>query len=222
MLTYAKRKWIINQLAKGASVTYLSRVQSVSRQAIYDLKKAYQMHGERGLREKSVGRPRDEISPGIKQLILDLQKEGHGVHRIEGLLKLKGIPVSHNKIHRLLTRMGRIIPEPKKGKKRNYIRWERRHSNSLWQTDFCWVGGLGCWLCAWLDDHSRFVTIAQYLTEATTDNVIALFEKAAQRYGYPQQTLSDRGTQFWPNRGGTSRFIVHLESKGVEHIYASV
>ena len=118
--------------------------------------------------------------------------------------------------------MNLVIPEPKKGKRKQYIRWERKHSNSLWQTDFCWIEKLQCWLCAWLDDHSRFVPVAKYITNATTENVLRIFEKAAQRYGYPKQTLSDRGAQFYAQRGGISQFITHLESKGVEHIYASV
>ena len=52
-----------------------------------------------------------------------------------------------------------------------------------------------------MDDHSQFVPVAEYMTEATSDNVIRLFEKGAKRFGYPRQTLSDRG---------------------VGHIYASV
>ena len=114
-----------------------------------------------------------------------------------------------------------MIP-PKKGRRKNYIRWERKHSNSLWQTDFCWIERLECWLCGWLDDHSRFVPIADYITEATTDNVITLFEKAAKKHGYPRQTLSDRGSQFYPNLGRSCRFLEHMKSKEVEHIFASI
>ena len=149
------------------------------------------------------------------------RKEGHGIRRIEGLLKLEGIRISHNKIHRILTKLSMVTPEPKKGRRKNYIRWERKHSNSLWQTDFCWIERLECWL-GWLDDHSRFVPVMDYLTEATSDNVIELFEKAAKKHGYPRQTLSDRGTQFYLNLGETCRFLEHVKSKEVQHIFASI
>jgi putative transposase len=158
----------------------------------------------------------------LRQKIIDLRKEGHGIRRIEGLLKLDGIDVSHNKVHKLLARLKLVVPEPKKARRNKYIRWERKHSNSLWQTDFCWIEKLQCWLCAWLDDHSRFVPVAEYIKEATSDNAIRLFEKGAIRFGYPRQTLSDRGSQFYSNLGETCRFLEHMKSKGVHHIYASV
>ena len=222
MLNFDKRKWIINQLNKGSSVTYVARAQSISRQAVYDIKQSYKENGLAAIKDKERGRPEEELPTEIKQRIISLRNQGHGIRRIEGLLELEGINVSHNKIHRLLISLGIITPEPKKGRRKNYIRWERKHSNSLWQTDFCWVERLECWLCGWLDDHSRFVPIAEYMTEATSENVINIFEKAAKKFGYPNQTLSDRGTQFYPNLGVTCRFLEHMKSRGVEHIFASI
>ncbi len=222
MLNFKKRKWIIDQLNKGVSVTRIARAQSVSRQAVYNLKRIYKKQGLKALEDKRIGRPEKRLPLETRQRIIILRKQGHGIRRIEGLLRLKGVNVSHNKIYKFLTRLGMVTPEPKKGRRKNYIRWERKHSNSLWQTDFCWIERLECWLCAWLDDHSRFVPVANYVTEATTDNVIKLFEKAAKKYGYPKQTLSDRGTQFYPKLGKTCKFLEHMKSKGVEHIFASV
>lgn len=222
MLDVNKKLWIINQLDKGKSVSSIAKARSISRQAVYDIKNAYVKHGIESLKIKKIGRPEEQLALEIRKKIINLRKEGHGIRRIEGLLKLEGINASHNKIHKLLTRLGMVTPEPKKGRRKNYIRWERKHSNSLWQTDFCWIERLECWLCGWLDDHSRFVPIAEYITEATTENVIELFEKAAEKHGYPRQTLSDRGTQFYNNLGETCRFLEHMKSKKVDHIFASV
>jgi len=222
MLDFNKKRWVIKQLNKNIPVSYIARAQSISRQAVYDLRNSYEKFGLGGLRNKKSGRPLESFPHGIKDLIIELRKEGHGIRRIEGLLKLEGISVSHNKIHRLLTKLSMVTPEPKKGRRKNYIRWERKHSNSLWQTDFCWIERLECWLCGWLDDHSRFVPVMDYLTEATSDNVIELFEKAAKKHGYPRQTLSDRGTQFYPNLGETCRFLEHMKNKEVQHIFASI
>jgi|TARA_Y100000310_G_C20464512_1_gene706965 putative transposase len=223
MLTKKKKEWIINQkLKKVLSTQSIASAQGISRRTVERIWKSYQKLGITSLSAKQIGRPEVQLPFAVKQQVINLRKEGHGIRRIEGLLKLRKIYVSHNKIHKILKRMNLVIAEPKKGKRKQYVRWERKHSNSLWQTDFCWVERLQCWLCAWLDDHSRFVPIAQYMSNATTENVLRIFDKAAQKHGYPGQTLSDRGTQFWPNRGGTSRFVEHLHRKGVEHIYASI
>lgn len=223
MLTINQKLLIIEQKEdKGISIKDIAASQKVSRRTIERLLKEYREGGISSLQKKKHGRPEEQLTLDTRQKIMRLRKEGHGIRRIEGMLKLEGINVSHNKIHKLLTRLGMVTPEPKKGTRKKYIRWERKHSNSLWQTDFCWIERLECWLCGWLDDHSRFVPIAEYMTEATTDNVINLFEKATKKYGYPRQTLSDRGTQFYPNLGETCKFLEHMKSKGVDHIFSSV
>jgi len=220
MLSLEKKEWIIKQKKIGKlAASQIAMSQGISRRYV---QKIWVTYKKEGLKEKPLGRPEEELPLETKDRIINLRKEGHGIRRIEGLLKLEGISVSHNKIHRLLTKLSMVIPEPKKGRRKNYIRWERKHSNSLWQTDFCWIERLECWLCGWLDDHSRFVPVIDYLTEATSDNVIELFEKAAKKHGYPKQTLSDRGTQFYPNLGETCRFLEHMKSKGVQHIFASI
>ena len=220
MLSLEKKEWIVRRKKIGKLTdSQIAMSQGISRRYV---QKIWVTYKKEGLKEKPLGRPEEELPLETKDRIINLRKEGHGIRRIEGLLKLEGIGVSHNKIHRLLTKLSMVTPEPKKGRRKNYIRWERKHSNSLWQTDFCWIERLECWLCGWLDDHSRFVPIMGYLTEATSDNVIELFEKAAKKYSYPRQTLSDRGTQFYPNLGETCRFLEHMKSKGVEHLFASV
>ncbi len=137
MLDFSKRKWIVNQLGKGISVTKIARAQAISRQSVYDIKRTYNSKGISSLEDKQLGRPEEQLPLTIREQIITLRKDGHGIRRIEGLLKINGIKVSHNKIHKLLTRIGMVKQEPKKARRNNYIRWERKHSNSLWQTDFC-------------------------------------------------------------------------------------
>jgi|TARA_B100001971_G_C18255246_1_gene581526 transposase InsO family protein len=223
MIDIKKKLWIIQQKEDlGISIKEIADSQKISRRTVERLLKMYHDKGIKALEHKKIGRPEEQLSLEIRQRIIELKKESHGIRRTEGLLKLKGLHVSHNKIHRLLTRLGMVDHEPKKGRRKNYIRRERKHSNSLWQTDFCWIEKLECWLCAWLDDHSRFVPVADYFTEATTENVISLFEKGAKKFGYPKQTLSDRGTQFYPNLGETCRFLEHMKNQNVNHIFASI
>jgi putative transposase len=224
MLNLKKKIWIVKQKEIGKLTdSEIASVQKVTRMTVHRLWVKYNQYGEDALKDKQLGRPKQDIPNDIKNLVIKKKKEtGFGVRKIEGILNLEGIYIPHNKIHEILTEVGLVEHNPKKGKRYNYIRWERKHSNSLWQTDFCWIEKLECWLCAWLDDHSRFITAMDYMTEATTNNVIELFEKAADKYGYPRETISDRGAQFYAMRGGTSRFLEHIESKGVKHIYASI
>lgn len=224
MLNVEKRLWIIKQRELNKlSVSEIASVQKVNRRTVERIWGAYNYHGKQGIVPKEVGRPKQKIPDDVEELIIKIKKNnGFGVRKIEGIIGLKGIKISHNKIHEILTNANLIEHNPKKGRRCNYIRWERKHSNSLWQTDFCWISKLDCWLCAWLNDHSRFVTAADYLTEATTENAINLFEKAAKKYGYPRETLSDRGTQFYANLGETCRFLEHMKSRNINHIYASI
>lgn len=224
MLDLRKKLWIVKQKRLGKLTDLeIASVQKVSRMTVHRLWVKYKTGGEAALENERLGRPEQEISVDVRELVLKTKKEtGFGVRRIEGVLGLKGVRIPHNKIHEILSEAGLVEHNPKKGKRYSYIRWERKHSNSLWQTDFCWIERLECWLCGWLDDHSRFVPVAEYLTEATTDEVLRLFEKATKKYGSPRQTLSDRGTQFYANLGETCRFLEHMKSKGIPHIYASV
>ena len=217
MLNFKKRVWVVKQKEKGILTDKeIADAQNVSRMTINNLWRNYKQNGLRVLEEKPLGRKVDKIPSRIKQAILEKRKQGFGIRKIEGLLALDGVNISHNKIHRILRGEGLVKPEPKKALRKKYVRWERHHSNSLWQTDFCWQEKLQCWIIAYLDDHSRFVVGIQYTKLATTEIAINLFNESARRYGLPRETLSDRGTQF------KEKFFDYLKSKGVNHIYASI
>jgi len=49
-----------------------------------------------------------------------------------------------------------------------------------------------------------------------------LFNKASKKYGLPKEVLSDRGTQYYSQRGENCKFSEYLRSLGVKHILASV
>jgi len=223
MIHFRKKKWIVIQKEKGElKDSEIISAQKISRMTLHRIWKSYQEKGLESLKDKPKGRKIDGIPFDIQKRILSLRKNSYGITKINSLLKQENISVSKRKITRVLKENNLHKSEPKKGKRYNYIRWQRKHSNSLWQTDFCWIEKQKCWLCAWLDDHSRLVASANYLAKATTNNAIALFEKGAKRFGYPKETLSDRGTQFYSNFGEECRFLEHMKSKGVNHIYASI
>lgn len=223
MLNFRKRVWIVKQKELGhLTDTEIADSQKTTRMTVNNLWRIYKQNGLEALREKLRGRKADEIPEKIRQAILEKRKQGYGIRTIEGLLSLDGIKVSHNKIHRVLRAEGLVIPEPKKARRRHYIRWERKHSNSLWQTDFCWQERLQCWIIAYLDDHSRFIVGIQYTKLATTEVAIGLLNKAKSRYGKPREVLSDRGTQFYAPLGEKSVYEEYLKNLGINHILASI
>jgi transposase InsO family protein len=70
----------------------------------------------------------------------------------------------------------------------------------LWQLDL--VGGIylgggrECKMVTGIDDHSRYVVIAQVLAVPNGRSVCAAFTAAMDRYGVPSEVLTDNGKQF--------------------------
>lgn len=223
MLSFEKKLWIIQQKEKKVLTdSEIASVQKISRRHVQRLWVKYQNYGEDIFLEKPRGRKVDEIPKLIQDKVLELRKNNYGIRKIEGLLKQENLNLSKRKIIRILKQNKLHIFEPKKSRRYDYVRWERDHSNSLWQTDYCWIEKLGCWLTGWLDDHSRLITSSEYITEATTETSLRLFEKGVKKFGLPREVLSDRGTQYYSPKGERCYYREYLESLGVKVIYASV
>ena len=62
-------------------------------------------------------------------------------------------------------------------------RFERMHSNSLWQADFKLTED-DQWLLTFMDDHSRFIPGGKIEYDATTEFALKLFRKPTERAGY--------------------------------------
>jgi transposase len=115
MLNFKKKVWIVKQKEKGnLTDREIADSQNVSRVTVNNLWNSYKQNGLEILREKPLGRKVDEVSATIKQAILEKRKHGFGIRKIEGLLALDGINISHNKIHRILREEKLVKPEPKK------------------------------------------------------------------------------------------------------------
>jgi len=79
------------------------------------------------------------------------KKTGWGERKIENF-----VDVGHTTINKILNKRG-LCKETKRKKKRNkYVRWERKHPNSLWQIDHSDQKIDGKWCLSVIDDCSRF------------------------------------------------------------------
>lgn len=224
MLNFKKRVWIVKQKERGTLTdSEIASAEKTSRRHVQRLWVRYHVGGLEALREKPRGRKVDAIPIAHQQEILRWRKKQYGIHKIRAMLRQDRMDISKEKIDKVLRWHQLHTPSPKKGRRYHYIRWQRKHSNSLWQTDYCWIEQLGCWLTGWLDDHSRLLVSASYVTEATTENSIKLFEQGVKRFGLPRETLSDRGCQYFSSHpDNPSGFFIYMQRRGVKHIYASV
>ena len=221
-----KIRWIVREMAMGELSAYrIGKQQKVTPRHVRRLYKRY-----RGLKRHELNRTICLMPCGRKQKIpsdyeidavLGVKKEmGFGAVNIEKVLAERGIRIPHNRIHRVLMEKGLAKVEPKKGKRRKWIRYERRYSNSMWYAD--WTEYRGDHLLFFEDDASRLITGYGSFKHATTDNTIAVFNSAVDRWGKPKQVLTDRGTQFCIDETEHYRFREHIKSLGVTHILGRV
>jgi len=137
-LNLRKIRWILREIKKNEQSVYrIAQTQRVSPRWVRKLAERFKDTPLYKVRLKEPGRkpipiPKKEIE------VVQLAKEKYklGAVNLETILKEKGTSISHNKIHKILKKLNLAKTEPKKSKRRKWIRYERRHSNSLWHTDW--------------------------------------------------------------------------------------
>ena len=222
-----RRRWIVHRKLEGWRSIQVATALRVDERTVYRWWRIYRKHGWAGLRVKSRRPHRFWKTPcETVDLILKLRRERRwGPCKIEGYLKNYGgegvIAVGHNAIHRILieARLNNPVEAPRKvwGKHR----FQRPYSNNLWQGDFK-MTEKDEWMISFLDDHSRFVPGSRIHHNPTAKHAITLLKELISQYGKPDQILTDRGSQFYPARGGISEFTEFCSGNGIEHIVASV
>lgn len=173
-------------------------------------------------KQKPGPKPSEIISMDLrKQILAWRDKYGWSPVKIEGHLRAHhSTTISHRQIYYLLkeTKRNKSIGYVRriKGKKR----YERTHSMSLLHMD--WKDVHKEPMLTTLDDHSRFVNASEKFSEATMENSIKQVELVIKRFGKPKQILTDRGVQFWNNRGETpTAFTQFCIDNKIQHIKCS-
>jgi transposase InsO family protein len=210
VLVGADREWLVEhryravqEVLSGQPVTEVAARFGVSRQSVYAWKNRYQADGLGGLRE---GSRRPHTSPArlaaeIEAQICELRRAHPrwGARRISFELGRRGAEASRATVHRVLVRNGLVDPHAQR-RKRKYKRWQRDTPMQLWQLDIVdgmkLASGRGCKIVTGVDDHSRFAVVATVVARPTGRAVCAAFIQALQRYGVPEEVLTDNGKQF--------------------------
>jgi transposase-like protein len=237
------------EVQAGVTVTEVADRFGVSRQAVHRWLGWYADQGLEGLADRS-SRPHSspgQTSPDVEAAICELRRAHPrwGARRLVFELGRRDCPgaiPSRMIVHRVLIRHGLIDPTSRRRRRQDYRRWQRERPMELWQLDIVGgvrlAGGGEAKVVTGVDDHSRFCVIAAVVRRATGRVVCLAFVEALQRFGIPEEVLTDiqygfrssgfecrpaGGARFWlgPTLAGTAitlwadATVVHLLTGGV-------
>lgn len=157
-LNQKKIRWIVREMKKGERSVYrIAKIQQISPRWVREIYNSYKKTGK-CLYPCKPGRKPTPISKEEQTVILESRKEHPlaGAIALEKILDQKCVHIPHNRIHRFLKKAGLAKDEPHKQKRRKWIRYERRYSNSLWHAD--WFEHQQDQIILFQDDASRFIT----------------------------------------------------------------
>ncbi|MGW3608174.1 IS481 family transposase [Micromonospora sp. NPDC005161] len=219
------------EVEAGLSVTEVAERFGVSRQAVHRWLGWYRGHGLDGLAERS-HRPHAhpaQTPAEVEAVICELRRNHPrwGQRRLHYELGRRDCPgpvPSLSTIYRVLVRHGLVDPTPRRRRREDYRRWQRERPMELWQLDI--VGGIRLGdggeakVVTGVDDHSRFCVIAAVVRRATGRAVCLAFAEALQRFGVPEEVLTDNGKQFtarFGRGGGEVMFDRICRENGITH-----
>ncbi len=221
-LNTKKIKWIVKEGDKREKGFYtIAGIQHISPRHARRVHKKYKNCKEPKL--LTCGRKPKLITSEERELIISTYKEYLvGATMIERILDEKGKHMGHNKIHRIMLEEGLARHEDNKQKRRKYRCYQRKHSNSLWHTD--WFEYKDKWHILFEDDASRFVPGSGKFSNRSSENAWKVFKKCL-KYGVPKQLHSDNDSTFKANKQDEKNkaecdYQRKVKAVGVKQIFA--
>src|SRR3954464_66030 len=220
----------------GASVSEVAAEVGVSRQSVHAWVRRYRAAGLAGLADRphrTVSCPH-RASRALEAVVCELRRAHPrwGALRIlHELMRGPGPPESlpsRSTVNRILVRHGLVIPRARRRKRSDSLRWQRPAGVALWQLDIVYgprlvdpvTGELREGrIVTGIDDHSRFCVLARVVERATGRAICLAFSEALQRYGPPEEVLTDNGKQFSDRfgRGGEVLFDRICRRNAIAH-----
>ena len=220
----------------GVAVSEVAAEVGVSRQSVHAWVARYRDGGLAGLADRS-HRTRScphRASSEVEALVCELRRAHPkwGAQRIlhelmRGPEVLERLP-SRATVNRILLRHGLVVARARRRKRSDYVRWQRPAAMQLWQLDIVFgprlvdttTGELReARIVTGLDDHSRYCVLARVVERATGRAICLAFSEALERYGAPEEVLTDNGKQFTDRfgRGGEVLFDKICRRNGIAH-----
>lgn len=220
-LNIKKIKWIVREIERREiGVWTIAKQQKITPKWARELPRKYR---GKEITLKKPGRKTKPIPTDERKLVIDTYNEYLvSATMIERILDEKGKHIGHNKIHRILLEAKLAKREENKQKRRKYRCYQRKHSNSLWHTD--WFQYRGKWHIMFEDDASRFVTGFGEFQNRSSANAWKVF-KQGLKYGVPKQLHSDNDSTFKANKQDEKNkaecdYQKKIKFAGVKQIFA--
>ena len=172
-------------------------------------------------------RGRKGIKQQVKDKILETKKNlpEHGLKKLRDFMyRFEGVKVAPNTIKKVLKEEDMFNPPLEPAKKKSPPlprRFERANPMQLWQSDITSYvlkrTGQRVYLVVFKDDHSRYIVSWSLAMKQTGQFVMECFMNGIQKFGKPEETLTDQGRQYFSWRG-KSEFQKLLEKEGIRHV----
>jgi transposase InsO family protein len=217
-------------LDTGASITQVATQYGVDRRTLHRWLIRYANGGLEALADRS-SRPDtspNQMDPKIEARLVMMRRQhaGWGPRTLRTKLvnEFAERAPSRSAIYRALVRHQLIVPAPRRRRVPDYQRWERSRSMDLWQMDV--VGriyltdGTQISCVTGIDDHSRYCVSARLVERATARPVCDALLLALERYGPPQEILTDNGKVFTGTRAPKPAIVLFDRiclNNGIKH-----
>ena len=159
-----------------------------------------------------------KITPEIEKKVIEIRnKTGWGEHKIIGYFPY----LSHASVYKILKKYKLIKESEQKKRRIKYIRWQRKHPNSLWQMDISdqKIKNKHCF--AVIDDCERYCLGIFGLNRISTNSITKLLDDLIKKHGTPKEILTDNGNVFGL-RSNHSKFDRWCRKRGIKHIRTSI
>jgi putative transposase len=158
-----------------------------------------------------------KVTSILETEVIRLRKElGWGENKIEDFVGL-----GHTTINKILNKHNLLKPNPRRKKRIKYVRFQRKHPNSLWQIDHSDQKIKGKWLISVIDDCSRYSLSLASVNRVTTAIVTQLLDELIKKHGKPREILSDNGSAYG-SKSKHSKFDRWCNRRGIKHIRSAI
>lgn len=222
---YRKAGIPAREFAKTWGVGYSTLLSWV---AVYEKEGPKALAGA-SLRAGAKKRGRKGIPQALREEIITAKRENptYGLRKVRGFLnRFRGVDAAPNTISRTLKEENIATPPPRRRRRRSskrVRRFERAKPMQLWQTDITYFSltkhQQRCYLTVFLDDNSRYIVGWRLGLQQTGEFVMEALLDGIQRFGRPEEVLTDQGKQYFAWRGRT-KFEKLLRKHGIKHVVA--
>lgn len=154
----------------------------------------------------------------IKCILTLRERTGWGAQRLKEELSHLGL--GHNTINGVLKERGLTRTEGNRGKRAKYVRFQRKHANSLWHIDDSEFAKKGK-IIAVIDDCSRYCLGILHVNSVNTAVVTAFLDELIKKFGIPREIISDNGSPYGA-KSKHSKFDRWCKRRQIKHIRTRV